>query len=73
MNSIQLLELFHKLLFKLEPVFTRPSFQYFQALILGILLGRPKKTVTAAVKPPSCSSIFPMSIDLSAHTFGTQL
>jgi len=50
MNSIQFPELFRKLLFELEPVFTKPSFKYFQTLVLGILLGRPKKTVTAAVK-----------------------
>lgn len=50
MNSIQFPELFRKLVFELEPVFTKPSFQYFQTLLLGILLGRPRKTVTAAVK-----------------------
>jgi hypothetical protein len=50
MNSIQLPKIFCKYLFEVKPVFTKPSFEYFNALILGILLGRPKKTVTAAIK-----------------------
>ena len=50
MNSIQFPREFVKLLFALKPVFTRPSFTYFNVLIAGILLGRPKKTVTAATR-----------------------
>lgn len=50
MNSIQFPRLFVKLLFELKPVFTKPSFEYFKVLIAGILLGRPRKTVTAATK-----------------------
>ena len=48
--SIRLPKGFVKLLFELKPNFTKPSFKYFTALIAGILLGEPKKTVTAAVK-----------------------
>jgi hypothetical protein len=50
MNSIQLPKHFVKYLLELKPIFTKPSFEYFKVLILGILLGRPKKTVTAAIK-----------------------
>jgi hypothetical protein len=35
---------------ELKPNFTKPSFKYFETLMAGILLGEPKKTVTAAVK-----------------------
>ena len=50
MTSIQFPSTFVKLLFECRSVFTKPSFSYFEAIIYGILLGRPKKTVTAAVK-----------------------
>ena len=50
MDSIQLPNTFVKYLFEIKSVFTKPSFEYFKVLVLGILLGRPKKTVTAAVK-----------------------
>jgi len=50
MTSIQFPSTFVKLLFECRSVFTKPSFIYFEAIIYGILLGRPKKTVTAAVK-----------------------
>ena len=35
---------------ELKANFTKPSFKYFEAIIAGILLGEPKKTVTAAVR-----------------------
>ena len=50
MYSIQFPSIFVKLLFELDAVFTSPSFKYFEKIIAGILFGRPKKTVTAAVK-----------------------
>jgi hypothetical protein len=50
MRSIQFPSTFVKLLFECRYVFTKPSFTYFEAIISGILLGRPRKTVTAAVK-----------------------
>jgi hypothetical protein len=50
MTSIQFPSTFVKLLFECRSVFTKPSFTYFEAILAGILLGRPKKTVTAAVK-----------------------
>ena len=50
MKSIQFPSTFVKLFLQCRPVFTKPSFNYFEAIISGILLGRPKKTVTAAVK-----------------------
>lgn len=50
MTSIQFPSTFSKLLFECRSVFTKPSLRYFEAIIAGILLGRPKKTVTAAVK-----------------------
>lgn len=50
MKSIQLPDGFVKLLFELQGNFTKPSFKYFHTLMAGILLGEPKKTVTAAVK-----------------------
>ena len=50
MTNIQFPSSFVKLLCQLEPVFTKPSFRYFKAIIFGILFARPKKTVTAAVK-----------------------
>lgn len=50
MKSIQFPSTFVKLISELQSVFTKPSFVYFEAILAGILLGRPKKTVTAAVK-----------------------
>jgi len=50
MASIQFPSTFVKLLCCCQSVFTKPSFTYFEAIMAGILLGRPKKTVTAAIK-----------------------
>ena len=50
MNSILFPSTFVKLILELRSVFTKPSFVYFEAILSGILLGRPRKTVTAAVK-----------------------
>ena len=50
MNGIQFLSTFVKLISELRSVFTKPSFVHFQAIWAGVLLGCPKKTVTAAVK-----------------------
>ena len=58
MNSIQLPDNFVKYLFEIKSVFTKPSFKYFKVLVIGILLGRPKKTVTAAVKIANLESHF---------------
>lgn len=58
MDSIQLPNAFVKYLFEIKSVFTKPSFEYFKVLVLGILLGRPKKTVTAAVKIANLESKF---------------
>lgn len=51
---------FVKLILTLRLVFTKPSFVYFEAILSGIILERPRKTVTTAVKSlrlerPCCS------------------
>jgi hypothetical protein len=43
MRSLQLPIGFVKLLFELKGNFTKPSFNYFQTLMAGLLLGEPKK------------------------------
>jgi hypothetical protein len=50
MSSIQFPASFVKMIFALEGNFTRPSFRHFQVVLAAILLGKPKKTLTAGIR-----------------------
>ena len=50
MESIQFPEKFVNLISKLNENFTEPSFKYFKVVLSGILIGGPKKTLTAGIR-----------------------
>lgn len=50
MSSIQFPASFVKMILSLRGNFARPSFRYFQVVLAAILLGRPKKTLTAGIR-----------------------
>ncbi len=50
MKSLQFPETFVKLISVLEDNFSKASFRHFKVLLTAILLGHPKKTVTAGMR-----------------------
>ena len=50
MNIIQFPDNFVKLILELNSNFTRPSFEHFKIVLSGILIGGPKKTLTAGIR-----------------------
>jgi len=50
MSSIHFPESFVKMIMALQGNFTRPSFRHFQVVLSAILLGSPKKTLTAGIR-----------------------
>lgn len=50
MKSIEFPMSFVKLIFEFKDIFTKPSFDYFMKVISGLLLGKPKKTITSVIK-----------------------
>ena len=50
MQSIQFPENFVKLIFELRENFTKPSFEHFKVVLSGILIGGPRKTITAGIR-----------------------
>lgn len=50
MENIRLPDRFVKHLFEFRGLFTAPTFEYFQVIISGLLLGQPKKAITKAVR-----------------------
>jgi hypothetical protein len=50
MSSIQFPASFVKMILVFESDFTRPSFRHFQVVLASILLGKPKKTLTAGIR-----------------------
>ena len=50
MSSIQFPESFVKMILPFEGDFTRRSFRHFQVVLASVLLGKPKKTVTAGIR-----------------------
>ena len=50
MHSIQFPENFVKLIFELRENFTKPSFEHFKVVLSAILVGGPKKTLTAGIR-----------------------
>ena len=50
MKNLQFPESFVNLFFMLRDNFTKPSFKHFEVLLSAILLGHPKKTVTAGLR-----------------------
>lgn len=50
MKKLQFPESFVKLLFPLSDNFTKKSFKYFQVILSAILLGHPRKTITAGIR-----------------------
>jgi hypothetical protein len=50
MRSIQFPASFVKMILAFEGNFTRPSFRHFQVVLAAILLGKPKKTLTAGIR-----------------------
>ena len=50
MSSIQFPASFVKFILAFEGCFTRPSFRHFQVVLAAILLGGPKKTLTAGIR-----------------------
>ena len=50
MSSIHFPESFVKMIMSLQGNFTHPSFRHFQVVLSAILLGSPKKTLTAGIR-----------------------
>ena len=50
MGSIQYPKNFFKLILELRENFTQPSFEHFQVVLSAILIGGPKKTLTAGIR-----------------------
>lgn len=50
MESIQFPKNFVKLILELRENFTRPSFKHFKVVLSAILIGGPKKTLTAGIR-----------------------
>ena len=50
MYNIKFPESFNNLIFQLKDNFTKPSFKHFQVVLSAILLGHPKKTITAGLR-----------------------
>jgi len=50
MRNIELPISFVKLVFEFKDIFTRPSFEYFAKMVSGLILGKPRKTITSVIK-----------------------
>lgn len=50
MRNIELPVSFVKLIFEFEDIFSKPNFKYFLKVISGLILGRPKKTITSVIR-----------------------
>jgi len=50
MRNIELPVSFVKLIFEFENIFSKPNFKYFLKVISGLILGRPKKTITSIIR-----------------------
>ena len=50
MRNIELPISFVKLVFEFDNIFTKPSFKYFIKVVSGLILGKPKKTITSVIK-----------------------
>lgn len=50
MRNIEFPFSFVKLIFEFENIFSKPNFKYFSKMISGLILGRPKKTITSIIR-----------------------
>ena len=50
MRNIEFPITFVKLIFEFENIFSKPNFKYFLKVISGLILGRPKKTITSVIR-----------------------
>jgi len=50
MTNMELPISFVKLVFEFENIFTKPNFKYFLKVISGLILGKPKKTITSIIR-----------------------
>ena len=50
MRNIEFPISFVKLIFEFEDIFSKPNFKYFLKVISGLILGRPKKTITSVIR-----------------------
>jgi hypothetical protein len=58
MKNIQFPQNFIKLILALKENFTNPSFEHFKVVLSGILIGGPKKTLTAGIRLNHLNSHF---------------
>jgi len=49
-NNIELPGLFVKLILEFKNILSKPNFKYFSYVVSGIILGKPKKTITSIIR-----------------------
>ena len=67
MYNIKFPDSFSKLFFHLRENFSKPSFTHFQVVLSAILLGHPKKTITAGLRLMKPSGHFSNSCRFLSH------